>query len=111
MSFLSVIKSIGHVLGVASTVETQFAPVIGAIPVAGPVINTIFGAIVAAENLITVASQGAAKKAVVTAVVNAQAPGLDPSHLSTVIDQVVAAMNALAAAVASIPATPPAPTK
>ena len=107
MSFLSVLKSIGQVLGGVTTVEAQFAPIVGAIPVAGPIINTIFGAIAAAEGLITTVNSGAVKKAVVTAVANAQHPGLNQSQLSTTIDQVVAAMNALSAALATAPAATP----
>jgi hypothetical protein len=108
MSFLSVLKSIGHVFGAVATAATPLEPLIGAIPVAGPIADTVLSAITAAEGLVTTASQGAAKKAVVTAVVNAQHPGVDQSALSTTIDQVVAAMNALSTALASIPAPAPA---
>ena len=104
-SFGSIFKAIGHVLGIVTGVESTFAPVIGAIPVAGPIINTIFGAVTAAENLVTSASSGAVKKQVVTAIVNAQHPGLDASSLSSKIDQVVAAMNALSSAFAGPPPT------
>ena len=108
MSFLSVLKSIGQVLGGVTTVEAQFAPIVGAIPVAGPIINTIFGAIAAAEGLITSASQGAVKKSIVTAVVNAQHPGaIDANTLSNKINQIVAAMNALSVALSGAPAASP----
>ncbi len=109
MSFLSVLKTIGHVFVTGTAVATSVEPLIGAIPVAGPIAVTILNAITAAEGLITTAANGAVKKQVVTAVVNAQHPGVDQSHLSTTIDQVVAAMNALAAALASVPAVPMAP--
>lgn len=106
MSFLSVLKSIGHVVtGVAAT-ATAFSPAIGAVPVAGPIAVTILGAITAAEGLITTASQGAAKKAVVTAVVNAQHTDVNQTQLSATIDAIVAAMNALQASLAGAPVAP-----
>lgn len=104
-SFLSVISSIGHIFGVVTGAEKTVAPLVGAIPVVGPIVNTIFGAITAAEGLITSASQGAVKKSVVTAVVTAQHPGVNESSLSKTIDEVVAAMNALSAALAGAPTT------
>jgi hypothetical protein len=105
-SFLSVLSSIGHIFGVAVGVEKSVAPIVGVIPVVGPIVNTIFGAITAAEGLVTSASQGAVKKSIVTAVVNAQHPGVSESALSTTIDQVVAAMNALSVALAGAPTAP-----
>lgn len=98
MSFLSVLKTIGHVLGGAATAATPLAPLIGAIPVAGPLAVTILGAITAVENLITSASSGPVKKSVVTAIVNANHPGVDPTSLAATIDKIVAALNALALA-------------
>jgi hypothetical protein len=109
-SFLSVLSSIGHIFGVVSGVEKSVAPIVGVIPVVGPIVNTIFGAITAAEGLITSASNGAVKKSVVTAVVNAQHPGVDQTALSKTIDEVVAAMNALSVALAGAPTAPTTPT-
>ena len=104
MSFLSVLKSIGHVFGEITTAAAPLEPLIGAIPVVGPIANTILQAVIAAEGLITTAANGSAKKAVVTAIVNAQHTGVDQTTLSAKIDQIVAAMNALQVALASIPA-------
>ena len=109
MSFLSVLKSIAHVITGVTAVATPLEPIISAIPVAGPIAVTILGAITAAEGLITTASTGAVKKSVVTAVVNAQHPGVDANSLSAAIDKIVAAMNALNAALASVPAAPAVP--
>ena len=106
MSFLSVLKSIGHVITGVTSTATTFDPLIAAIPVVGPVAVTVLGAITSAEGLITTAANGAAKKAVVTAVVNAQHTNVNQSQLSSTIDQIVAALNALQAAVASVPAVP-----
>ncbi len=102
MSFLSVLKSIGGVFGKVTSVVTPLEPVIGAIPVYGPAFDTIFNAVVSVEGLFTgVASAGAAKKSVVTTVVNATVPAaqaVPPATLSTTIDEIVAALNALQAA-------------
>jgi hypothetical protein len=108
MSFLSVLKSIGHVIGTVVTDAKPLTPIISAIPVAGPIATTILGAIAAAEGLITTVSSGAVKKSVVTAVVNAQHAGVNQSWLSATIDQIVAALNALNAALSSV--QPPAAT-
>ena len=104
MSFLSVLKSIGHVVATAAGVETQFAPVVGAIPVAGSLINTIFNSIVAVEGLITAANQGPLKKQIVTAIVSAQHPEADKKALSTTIDNVVAGMNTVDEALTNVSA-------
>ena len=108
MSFLSVLKSIGHVLSVGVADASKFSPAISAIPVAGPLITTVLGAVTAVEGLIPQSGAGAAKKAAVTAITNAAVPGVDASALSTLIDQVVAGLNTLAAAhSAAVAATPP----
>ena len=113
MSFLSVLKSIGHVFTQATAVAEPLEPLIGAIPLVGPIGVTILKAVIAAEGLITTAASGNVKKTVVTAIVNAQHPGFDQSKLNAIIDQIVAAMNALQTALAQIPApaaTVPVPT-
>ena len=104
MSFLSVLKTIGHAIVGVVNVGTTLEPIINAIPVLGPIATTIFSAVSAAEGLINVASTGPVKKSVVTAIVNAQHPGVDPTSLSAKIDEVVAAMNALAVALGTEPA-------
>jgi hypothetical protein len=109
MSFLSVLKSIGHVVktGVADT--APFEGIIGAIPVAGPAITTVLGAITAVEGLVPQAGTGPAKKAAVTTVVNAANPGIDPAALSAAIDAIVAAFNQIATASATLKPTTPVP--
>lgn len=108
MSFLSVLKTIGKVAGTIVGIGTSptIAPVIGAIPVAGPIIETILNSIFAVEGLVTAAGAGAAKKTAVTAVVTAQHPTIDQATLSTMIDQIVAAMNGLSVVLASASAAP-----
>lgn len=109
MSFLSVLHSIGHALSVGVADLTKAAPVLTAIPVAGPLITTVLGAVSAVEGLIPQTGAGTAKKAVVTAIANAAVPGVDASALSSLIDQVVTGLNTLAAAhTAAAVATPPA---
>ena len=113
MSFLSVLTSLGGGFGKVTSVVTPLEPAIAAIPVYGPTFDTIFNAVVSVESLFTgVASAGAAKKSVVTTVVNATVPtaeAVPPATLSTTIDEIVAALNALQAAQvkAATPATAP----
>ncbi len=98
MSFLSVLKTIGHVIGGLPAAVAPLNPLIAAIPVAGPLAVTILGAVAAAENLVQAANSGPVKKSIVTAIVNANHPGTDQATLSTTIDKIVAAMNALSVA-------------
>ena len=111
MSFLSVLKSIGGVSGKVTAVVQPLEPVIAAIPVYGPAFNTIFNTVVSVEGLFAgVASAGATKKSFVTTVVNATVPAaqaVPAATLSTTIDEIVAALNALQAA--QVKAATPAP--
>lgn len=104
MSFMSVLKTIGHDFGIGVAVATKLEPVIGEIPVVGAPINLVLNAITAVEQLVPTAGAGAAKKSAVTTLVNASTT-IDPAVLSAVIDDVVSALNALAAAGAKLPAT------
>jgi hypothetical protein len=107
MSFLSVLGSIGHVVKTGVADVMPFEPAIAAIPVAGGPIVAVLSAITAVEGIVSKSGAGTAKKAAVTAVVNAAAPGIDPAALSTSIDQIVAALNALTKAEQALkPATP-----
>jgi hypothetical protein len=107
MSFLSILKSIGHALGTVAGDIAPFSGAIAAIPVGGPIAATILNAIGVAEQTLG-AGAGAAKKAAATATVNAAAPGLNQATLSAVIDNTVAALNAIQAAMKTLPATAPA---
>lgn len=111
MSFLSVIKSIENVFNKVTSVVTPIEPVIATIPVYGVAFDTIFNTIVAVEGLFTglvpqtsvQVKTGSTKKAVVTTIVNSTVPTPIPeATLSTTIDQIVAALNQLQAAQASI---------
>ena len=106
MSFLSVIKGIGHVFAGVTTAATGLEPVLSLIPGVGPVAITLLNAAVSVEGLITTAANGAVKKNIVTAVVNAQHAGVNQSALSATIDEVVAAMNALQKALAGADPAP-----
>lgn len=108
MSFISVLKSIGHVFKTGVGVADQLAPEIAAIPVAGAPIVAVLGAITAMEQLIPQSGAGAAKKQAVTTVVNAASPGIDPATLSTAIDQIVAAFNAIDTVIAALNKAAPA---
>lgn len=105
MSFLSVLKSIGGVFGKVNSVVAPLEPVIAAVPVYGPAFDTIFNAVVSVEGLFAGAvSAGAAKKSVVTTVVNAALPAaqaVPAPTLSTTIDEIVTALNALQTAQAA----------
>ncbi len=104
MSFLSVLKSIGHVLQVGVADAAPLAPVIGLIPTVGPIAETILSAITAIEGLIKNPGTGAQKKAVVVSIVNTVHPGLDQAKLSDMIDSVVGGLNALTTVLGGVPA-------
>jgi hypothetical protein len=103
MSFLSVLKSIGHGLLTGINDAQQFTPFISAIPAFGPAATTILNSVVAVEGLVTKSGTGAQKKAAATAIVNAVHPGIDPAALSATIDAVVAGLNALSRALSAAP--------
>jgi hypothetical protein len=109
MSFLSVLKSIGHGIQVGVSDASAFSGIIGSIPVVGAPIDLALNAITAVEKLVPASGNGAAKKTAVTALVNAATPGIDPTTLSNAIDAIVAALNALEAATSKLPTTAPAP--
>ncbi len=114
MNLLSVLKSIGHVLLTGLEDGTKIgvaaSPAIGLIPVWGPVAVTALGAISAAEKLIPGPSQGAAKKTVVATILAASQPQVPTATVSVAIDELVAALNALSAAMGKLENPPPAPT-
>jgi hypothetical protein len=111
MSFLSVIKSINSVFTKVNSVVTTLEPAIELVPAYGPAFNTVFNAIIEVENMFTAlipsstpttvtsnSQISAAKKAVVTTIVNSTSPAAIPeATLSTQIDQIVAALNQLQA--------------
>jgi len=109
MSFLSVIKSIGHVLGIITKDVAPFDNLISAIPVFGPIAATVIGAIAAIEQQTTGTGQGATKKSAATDIITALLPHLDAAMLSAVIDDVVAGLNTIEAAVSKLPPAPAAP--
>jgi hypothetical protein len=108
MSFLPVLESILSVAENIANVAQPLEPLIGLIPVAGGPINLILNAMIAAEKLVPATGNGAAKKTAVTTLVNAAAPGIPATTLSTAIDEIVTALNALNAAASKLPATAPA---
>lgn len=104
MSFLSVLKSIGHGVQTGLGVEQQFAPIVAAVP-GGSVVNTVVYAILSLEQLFPHSGLGPAKSQLVTAAAIAAAPGIDPGAVQASVSQIVAAFNALQNAAASKPAT------
>lgn len=97
MSFLSVLKSIGHVVSYAA----PFSPIISAVPVVGTVASTAINAITAVEQT---GATGTAKKAAVTSLVNSVHPGLDQTNLNEAIDGIVAGFNLIEQALGKLPA-------
>jgi hypothetical protein len=100
MSFLSILKEIGKVIvGVE-----PFTPVVSAIPVVGPAASAVINAIYTAEQAIIAPKQGAAKKVVATAIVGASGTTATATAetISQVIDEVVAGLNAVNAALAKL---------
>lgn len=104
MSFLSVLKSIGHGVQTGLGIEQQFAPIVAAVP-GGGVVNTVVSAILSLEQLFPHSGVGPAKAQLVTAAVAAVSPGIDQIVLQSSIDKIVAAFNALQNAAATKPAT------
>lgn len=84
----------------------NFLDVVKAIYHGGPA-SLLLQLIVGIEHLVPASGQGAAKKAAVTALVNAQAPGIPPNTLESVIDGFVAGLNSLQAAEAKLTAVAP----
>ena len=109
MSFLSVLKSIGHGFEIGVADASKFSGLISAVPVFGGPAVSILNAVTAIEGLLP-SGNGAAKKTAVTAVVTATNPEIPAATVSTGIDEVVAALNQLAAAMAKIQAETPAPS-
>ncbi len=108
-NFLSVIQHIWSGITSVVNVAAPYESTIAAIPVVGGPAAIIIGAILAAEKIVPQPGNGAAKKTAVTALVNAAAPGITPATLSQAIDELVAALNAVQAATAKLPATIPTP--
>jgi hypothetical protein len=111
MSFLSVLKSIGHALQTGVTDVTPVLQVASTIPALGTIPTIVLGAITTVEGLVTTAGNGAAKKSAVTTIVNAVSPGINQVDLSAAIDAIVSGLNAVEAAISTITAAkPPAAT-
>lgn len=94
-SFIAVVKKIFAVGEAAATVVAPFAPALEAVPGFGSVFGAVYEGILIAEQVVNTPSSGAAKKVVATAVTNAVSPGLDPTALAAVIDDLVAVLNKL----------------
>jgi hypothetical protein len=104
MSFLSVLKTIGHGIETGLGVAQQAAPIVNLIP-GGGVVETVIKGIVGIEQLFPQSGLGAAKSTLVAAAATAAAPGIDPAALQAGITSIVTALNALEAAASK--ATPP----
>lgn len=109
MSFLSTLQTIGKYIGIGLGVVKPFVPMIDAIPTVGPIFDTVFSVITMLEGLIPDSGQGAAKKALAVPIVAAAHPGVSPTAIGSLIDDMVAALNALQQA--GVTAASLAPTK
>jgi hypothetical protein len=96
-SFLSFFQHLNTDVKKGITVAQPFVQYAGLIPGFGTAFTTIFNTVATLEGLIPTSGQGTVKKATAMAAVNAQVPGLNQTHLSASIDQLVAALNAIAA--------------
>ena len=108
MSFLSVLKTIGHGILVGVGEAQKLSQIISAIPVIGGPAELVINAIMAVEALVPQSGQGVAKKAAVTSIVTSTTPSIDPAALSQAIDDIVAALNSFGIISAKLTATPPA---
>lgn len=106
MSFLSILKAIGHVATVGIGDAAKVAPILSVIPGIGPIAATVIQSIVAVEGLISPAGTGAQKKAVVTQIIAAVDPTIPAATISEVIDGIVAGFNLLQSSLAKLPAAP-----
>ena len=118
MSFLSVIKNIGHIVVTGEAIIAPLAPLIESVVPAkeGNIFATVLQGIMIAEQLVgptSVTNTGAQKKTLALAVVNAVHPGLDQTALGTAVDGLVAALNQITTAAEAVPApvAPAAPAK
>lgn len=98
MSFLSVIKHIWGGVETFANIAAPAEPEIAMIPMVGAPFAAIIQGITLMEKILPGAGAGPQKKVAVTAITNAAVPGIDQGTLSTVIDEVVQALNAMAAA-------------
>ena len=101
MSFLDIGSFFSGFFGMVNRV--QQSGIAADFPLYGGPVQSILSMVVALESMFPHGGMGIAKKAAVTAVVAAAHPTLDAPTLSTAIDGIVAALNALQAAAAKLP--------
>lgn len=105
-SFLGVLQHIWNSVETFANIAAPAETEIAMIPLVGGPMALVLQAITAMEKILPQSGAGAAKKTAVTAIVNAAHPGLEQSTLSAAIDAVVAGLNQIAAAQATLtPAT------
>lgn len=110
MSFLSVLKKIGHGVEVGEKIIEPFEPVLAVVPGFGPVFDLVFHGIQLAEQLVG-PDNGPTKKDLVLKLVNSRWPNLPQAALGGAVDVLVAALNQLNAAanapvLVSVPVAP-----
>lgn len=98
--FLSDVEKFNQAAVAIAQPLAPLIPALSGVVAGGSILNTILGGIAAAAHLIPQGgdSANATKKAVVTAIVQANHPGTDPTNLSTAIDALITALHALQAA-------------
>lgn len=97
MSWIAVIgKGVWHGLEAVAGIEQNpgVAAIVGNVPIFGPIINTIFRAVINVESLLP-KGNGALKKTVAMTMIKEVHPATDDAIVSTKIDKIIAALNIL----------------
>lgn len=99
MSWIAIVgKGVWHGLEAVAGIEQRpdISSAVGGIPVFGPIINTIFRAVINVESLLP-KGNGALKKTVAMTMIKEVHPATDDAIVSTKIDKIIAALNILQA--------------
>lgn len=107
MSFISILKGIGHGFETVTNVAIASEPLISVIPVIGPEAIAVINVMAAVENLLPGSKQGSLKKSIATQILSTNNPSIDSNQLSSSIDEISSLVNQLNAALAKL--SPPAP--
>lgn len=119
ISFLSVLKTVGHGIVTATQVADKAAPLLEKLPGAyGPLAGTLLDTVVAVEKMVPASGAGAAKKSIAQTVIGVLAPEAvkampsgnapvgspsPPESLSGIIDDVVTGLNQVNTALGKLP--------
>src|SRR5271154_6327990 len=110
MSFLSVLKKIGHGIEVGLQVASPFIGIASSFVPGGSLAFTVLNSISGVEQVLIGPGNGAQKQAAAIALINQAHPGLNQAQLTSAVNAFGLAMNTLATAVPVSEQTPtPAP--